>query len=244
LTFFKLNYFHLHGAKPQNLMMKRAADVNSSHNKKEKKLPRSSWVKSPGNKALDGNGKLRTTKVGGGGQTAAIVSPAKSFVDAKSSSLSQSNVAGVRDLRVDDSKTNIIVIDAPKKRKTASVSRSLSLLRFRPFPLLAMLVTVGVAGCAYVVNSCALMGLSFDDSSAPSKAASVCLFCFRSFLLLFGEAMLVRVGGVVWECAAGRMFRMCVDLFSKIKAYVDFIMLELLIFCACALSHHVCVLEV
>ncbi len=57
-------------------------------------------------------------------------------------------------------------------------------------------------------------------------------FRFRSFLLLFGEAMLVRVGGVVWERAAGRMFCVCVDLFSKIKAYVDFIMLELLIFCA------------
>ncbi len=56
--------------------------------------------------------------------------------------------------------------------------------------------------------------------------------------------MLVRVGGVMWERAAGRMFRMCMDSFSKIKAYVDLIMLELLIFCACALSHHVCVLEV
>jgi hypothetical protein len=70
-------------------MMKRAADVNSLHNKKEKKSPRSSRVKSPGNKALDGNGKLRTTKDGGGGQTAAIVSPAKSFVNATSSSSSQ-----------------------------------------------------------------------------------------------------------------------------------------------------------
>ncbi len=87
-------------------------------------------------------------------------------------------------------------------------------------------------------------GLSLDDGSAPSKAASVRSFRFRSFLLLFGEAMLVRVGGVVWERAAGRMFRVCVDLFSKIKAYVDFIMLELLIFCVCALSHHVCILEV
>ncbi len=127
---------------------------------------------------------------------------------------------------------------------TASVLRSLSLLRFHPFPLLAMLVVVGVAGCAYVVNSCALTGLSFNDGSGPSEAASIRSFRFRFFLLLFGEAMLVRVGGVVWEHAAGRMFRVCVDLFSKIKAYVDFIMLELLIFCACALSHHVCVLEV
>ncbi len=127
----------------------------------------------------------------------------------------------------------------------ASVSRLLSLLRFCPFPLLAiMLVAVGVAGCAYVVNSCASTGLSFDNGGAPSKAASVHLFHFRSFLLLFGEAMLVRIGGVVWECVAGRMFRVCMDLFSKIKAYVDLIMLELLIFCACALSHHVCVLEV
>ncbi len=126
----------------------------------------------------------------------------------------------------------------------ASVLRSLSLLRFHPFPLLAMLVVVGVAGCAYVVNSCALMGLSFDDGGAPSEAASVRLFRFRSFLILFGEAMLVRVGGVVWERAAGRMFRVCMDLFSKIKVYVDFIMLELLIFCACALSLHVCILEV
>jgi hypothetical protein len=65
---------------------------------------------------------------------------------------------------------------------TASVLRSLSLLRFRPFPLLAMLVAVGVAGCAYVVNSCALAGLLLDDGRAPSKAASVCLFRFRSFL--------------------------------------------------------------
>jgi hypothetical protein len=118
LTFYMLNYFHLHGTKPQNLMMKRAADVNLSHNKKEIKSPRSSQVKSPGNKALDGNSKLRTTKDGGGGQTAAIVSPAKSFVDAKSSLLSQSNVAGVHDSRINDSKTNIIVIDAPKKRKS------------------------------------------------------------------------------------------------------------------------------
>ncbi len=127
---------------------------------------------------------------------------------------------------------------------TASISRSLSLLRFRPFPLLAMLVVVGVAGCAYVVNSCALTGLLLDNGGALSEAASVRSFRFRAFLLLFGEAMLVRVGGVVWERATGRMFRVCVDLFSKIKAYVDFIMLELLIFCACALSHHVCVLEV
>ncbi len=126
----------------------------------------------------------------------------------------------------------------------ASVLHSLSLLRFRPFPLLAMLVVVGVAGCTYVVISCASTGLSFDDGGAPSKAASVRSFRFRSFLLLFGEAMLVRVGGVVWERTAGRMFRVWVDLFSKIKAYVDFIMLELSIFCACALSHHVCVLEV
>ena len=126
----------------------------------------------------------------------------------------------------------------------AFVLRSLSLLRFSPFPLLAMLVVVGVARCAYVVNSCALTGLLFNDGGAPSEAASVRSFRFRSFLLLFGEAMLVRVGGVVWERAAGRMFRVCVDSFSKIKAYVDFIMLELLIFCACALSHHVCVLEV
>ncbi len=107
-----------------------------------------------------------------------------------------------------------------------------------------MLVTVGVAGCAYLVNSCALTGLLFDDGGAPSKAASVCSFHFRSFLLLFGEAMLVTVGGVVWERAAGRMFCVCMDSFSKIKAYVDYIMLELLIFCACALLHHVCVLEV
>jgi hypothetical protein len=126
----------------------------------------------------------------------------------------------------------------------ASVSRSLSLLRFRPFPLLVMLVAVGVARCAYVVNSCALTGLSFNDSGAPSEAASVRSFRFRSFLLLFGKAMLVRVGGVVWEHAAGWMFHVCMDSFSKIKAYVDFIMLELLIFCACTLSHHVCVLEV
>jgi hypothetical protein len=126
----------------------------------------------------------------------------------------------------------------------APVLRLLLLLRFRPFPLLAMLVAVGVAGCAYVVNSCALTGLSFNNGGAPSEAASARSFRFRSFLLLFGEAMLVRVGGVVWERAAGRMFRVCVDSFSKIKAYVDFIMLELLIFCACALSHHVCVLEV
>ncbi len=126
----------------------------------------------------------------------------------------------------------------------AFILRSLSLLRFRPFPLLAMLVAVGVAGCAYVVNSCASTGLSFDDGGAPSEAASVRLFRFCSFLILFGEAMLVRVGGVVWERAAGRMFRMCMDSFYKIKAYVDFIMLEFLIFCACALSHHVCVLEV
>jgi hypothetical protein len=88
----------------------------------------------------------------------------------------------------------------------ASVSSSLSLLRFRPFPLLAMLVAVGVAGCAYVVNSCALTGLSFDDGGAPSKATSVRSFRFRSFLLLFGEAMLVRVGGVVWEGAAEGCF--------------------------------------
>jgi hypothetical protein len=127
---------------------------------------------------------------------------------------------------------------------TAFVLRLLSLLRFRPFPLLAMLVVVGVAGCAYIVNSCVSMGLLFDDGVAPSEAASVRSFRFRSFLLLFGEAMLVRVGDVVWERAAGRMFRVCVDLFSKIKAYVDFIMLELLIFCACVLLHHVCVLEV
>ncbi len=121
--------------------------------------------------------------------------------------------------------------DGGKPAAAASILRSLSLLRFRPFPLLAMLVAVGVAGCAYVVNSCGLTGLSLDDGGAPSKAASVCSFHFRSFLLLFGEAMLVRVGGVVWECATGRMFRVCVDSFSKIKAYVDFIMLELLIFC-------------
>ncbi len=126
----------------------------------------------------------------------------------------------------------------------ASVLRSLLLLRFCPFPLLAMLVAVEVARCAYVVNSCVSMGLLFDDGGAPSKAASIRLFRFGSFLLLFGEAMLVRVCGVVWERATGRMFCMCVDSFSKIKAYVDFIMLELLIFCACALSHHVCVLEV
>jgi hypothetical protein len=126
----------------------------------------------------------------------------------------------------------------------AFVLRSLLLLRFRPFPLLAMLAAVGVAGCAEVVNSCALTGLSIDDGGAPSKAASVRSFRFRSFLILFGEAMLVRVGGVVWERAAGRMFGVCMDLFYKIKAYVDFIMLELLIFCACALSHHVCGLEV
>ena len=92
---------------------------------------------------------------------------------------------------------------------TTSVLRSLLLLRFRPFPLLAMLIAVGVAGCAYVVNSCASTGLSFDDSNVPSEAASVRLFRFRSFLLLFGEAMLVRVGGVVWERAAGKMFRVC-----------------------------------
>jgi hypothetical protein len=55
--------------------------------------------------------------------------------------------------------------------------------------------------------SCASTGLLFDNGGGPSEAASVCLFCFRSFLLLFGEAMLVRVGGVVWERAAGRMFR-------------------------------------
>ncbi len=126
----------------------------------------------------------------------------------------------------------------------AFVLRLLSLLRFCPFPLLAMLVAVGVAGCAYVVNSCASTGVLFDDGGTPSEAASIRLFRFRSFLILFGEAMLVRVGGVVWERAAGRMFRVCMDLFYKIKAYVDFIMLELLIFCACALLHHVCVLEV
>ena len=74
-------------------------------------------MKSPGNKALDGNSKLRTTKDGGGGRTAAIVSLAKSFVDAKSSSSLQLNVAGVHDSHVNDSKTKIIVIDAPKKRK-------------------------------------------------------------------------------------------------------------------------------
>ena len=91
----------------------------------------------------------------------------------------------------------------------ASVLRWFSVLRFRPFPLLAMLVAVGVAGCAYVVNYCASTGVSFDDGGVPSKAASVRSFHFRSFLLLFGEAMLVRVGGVVWECAAGRMFRVC-----------------------------------
>jgi hypothetical protein len=102
---------------------------------------------------------------------------------------------------------------------TASVLSSLSLLRFRPFPLLAMLVAVGVARCAYVVNSCVSTGLSFNNSGTPSEAASVRSFRFRSFLLLFGEAMLVGVGGVVWERAAGRMFRVCVDLFSKIKAY-------------------------
>jgi hypothetical protein len=55
--------------------------------------------------------------------------------------------------------------------------------------------------------------------------------------------MLVSVGGVAWERAAGRMFRVCLDS-SLIQAYVDFIMLELLIFCACVLLHHVCVLEV
>ncbi len=97
---------------------------------------------------------------------------------------------------------------------TASVLRSLLLLRFRPFPLLAMLVAVGVAGWAYIVNSCLSTGLSFDDGGAPSKAASVRSFRFRSFLLLFGEALLVRVGGVVWEHAAGRMFRVCAWIFS------------------------------
>jgi hypothetical protein len=188
LTFYKLNYFHLHGTKPQNLMMKRAADVNSLHSKKEKKSPRSSRVKSPGNKALDGNGKLRTTNDGGGGQMAEIVSPAKSFVDAKSSSLSQLNVAGVHDSHVDDSETNIIVIDVPKKRKKSSLIASSKSLKGKKLPSIA---------------------------SSKSLIAS-----------------------------SRRMFRVCVDLFSKIKAHVDFIMLELLIFCACALSHHVCVLEV
>jgi hypothetical protein len=111
--------------------MKRAADVNSTRNKKEKKSHRSPRVKSPGNKALTDasltlkeNGKLRTTKDGGGGRTAAIVSPAKSFVDAKSSSTSQLNVAGVHDSHVDDSDTNIIVIDPAKKRKKSSLIAS------------------------------------------------------------------------------------------------------------------------
>jgi hypothetical protein len=169
-------------------MMKRAADVNSSHSKKEKKSPRLSRVKSPGNKALDGNGKLRTTNDGGGRQTAAVVSPAKLFVDAKSSLSSQLNVAGVHDSCVNDSETNIIVIDAPKKRKKSSLIASSKSLKGKKLPLIVL---------------------------SKSLIAS-----------------------------SRRMFRMCVDLFSKIKAYVDYIMLKLLIFCACALSHHVCVLEV
>ncbi len=117
-------------------MMKRAADVNSTHNKKEKKSPQLSRVKSPGKKALNGNGMLRTTKDGGGGQTAAIVSAAKLFVYAKSSSSSQSNVDGVHDSRVDDSKTNIIVIDVPKKRKKSSLISSSKSLKGKKLPLI------------------------------------------------------------------------------------------------------------
>jgi hypothetical protein len=58
------------------------------------------------------------------------------------------------------------------------------------------------------------MGLLFDNGGTPFKAANLRSFRFRSFLLLLGEAMLVRVGGVVWERAAGRMFRVCVNSFS------------------------------
>ncbi len=77
---------------------------------------------------------MRTTKDGGGKRTAAIVSPAKLVVDKKSSSLSQSNVAGVHDSRVDDSETNIIVIDAPKKRKKSSLIASSKSLTGKKWP--------------------------------------------------------------------------------------------------------------